>query len=172
LGIEKTTPTMSQQKLNFNEQGLLVPAEVIESDLDTIEKYLVTMFPKSKTRRLLFDNLVEFNQKLQNEVFPWYEQWINGSFVTLKEDPNDVDVVTFFDHEVYDLREHKLDIFMAKNYEQYGLDSYFVKVFPEGHPEFQEYRQYSRYWFEMFTNNKSNGDKGFLKVKFGRNIEK
>jgi hypothetical protein len=59
---------------------------------------------------------------------------------------------------------------MAKNYEKYGLDSYFVKVFPDGHPEFQDFKNHSRYWFEMFTNNISNGVKGFLKLNFGRNI--
>jgi hypothetical protein len=161
---------MSEQKLNFNEQGLLVPAEVIESDLDTIEKYLVTMFPKSKTRRLLFDNLVEFNQKLQSEVFPWYEQWVNGSFVTMKDDPMDVDVVTFIESDVFSFRTKQIDKISNDLFEKMRIDGYFVKVFPNGSSEYKKYLENYQYWQHLFIHNRGRGNKGFLKLIFENKI--
>ncbi len=158
---------MSEQKLNFNEQGLLVPDAAISADLDTIEKYFVANFPTSKTRQKLFENLVAFNHQLQNEVFPWYEQWINGSFVTMKEDPNDVDVVTLLDYQVYEARFYKLEKFFSFSLEEQGIDSYFVPVFPEDHELHRETVADLADWHRRFTRARSRDSKGYLTLTFG-----
>jgi len=51
---------------------------------------------------------------------------VDGSFVTLKENPKDIDVVTFLDWEVYELREKALERFWGYNLEDKGLDTYFA----------------------------------------------
>ena len=159
------------RKLNFNKQGLLVPDSAISTDLDTIEKYFVADFPKSKTRQKLFENLMIFNETLQNEVFPWYEQWINGSFVTRKQNPKDLDVVVFLDNKVYETREKKLMQMIADSFDKLRIDVYFVSVYPTSHPLFPITQINRNDWFEFFTTTKSENRKGFLKLNFERKIE-
>lgn len=77
-------------------------------DFETMERYFVTQIPNSTTRKRLFENLQNYIQQLQKEVFPWFEMWVDGSFMTLKENPKDIDVVTLLDYKVYEARFYKL----------------------------------------------------------------
>jgi len=80
---------MLNTTLNFDEFGNLTPYQAI----DTLEAYFVTAFPKSTTRKRLFENYLRYIYRFQDEVFPFFEQYINGSFVTKKENPKDIDLV-------------------------------------------------------------------------------
>ena len=112
---------MNPRKFDFNEQGLLVPAGAIPAALSDIKQHFVDEFPNSKTRVRLFSNLEKYVNQLQDEVFPWFEVWVDGSFVTKKEDPKDVDVVTLLDYQVYNLRKLKLEKFYSHSLEKKGL---------------------------------------------------
>lgn len=157
--------------LTFTESGLLTPATGIETSLEVIEQQFVTAFPDSASRKRLFENFQNYLTGFQNEIFPWFEMWVDGSFVTMKENPKDIDVVTFLDWEVYERRERKLERFLGYYLEAEGIDAYIVKVFPESHPEFGDYQDDMAYWNHIFVNNRGSAQKGFLKLKFGRNVE-
>ncbi|MEM6321984.1 MAG: hypothetical protein AAF960_30270 [Bacteroidota bacterium] len=43
-------------KLQFDENGYLLPYEPIEVEVATLENYFVTAFPKLTTRKRLFEN--------------------------------------------------------------------------------------------------------------------
>ena len=137
--------------LNFDEYGNLTPYKVIEVDLTTFEAYFVTAFPNSTTRKRLFENYLRYIYRFQDEVFPFFEQWINGSFVTQKENPKDIDMVTFLDYEVYEKRGNKvLDKFWSFSLEDEGIDSYLVRDYPEHHPNFVETSAYKEKWSRLY----------------------
>ncbi|MBI1226755.1 MAG: hypothetical protein GC192_16085 [Bacteroidetes bacterium] len=159
-----------ETKLTFNSHGLLTPQEAIPADLEMVKLNFVDAFPKSKTRARLYENLIQFNETLQKEVFPWYEMWVNGSFVTKKQNPKDVDVVVFLDAEVYKLREKKLDKILAYCFEKLRIDAYFVLVFPENHKFFTSTQLNRNDWFIFFTTLKSGSRKGFLQLIFENKI--
>jgi hypothetical protein len=139
--------------------------------LDTIKIYFVESFPKSKTRRNLFENFILFNETLQSEVFPWYEMWVNGSFATKKQNPKDVEVVVFLDAEVFRLKTKQIDRISNELFEKIGIDAYFVKVFPEGNQEFDRYVALKSYWERLFISNRGSAKKGFLKLTFTNKID-
>ena len=56
----------------------------------------VDAFPKSKTRRRLFMRWERHRAALVSLVRA-EAQWIDGTFVTSKEDPRDIDLVTIID---------------------------------------------------------------------------
>ena len=115
---------MLTTQLNFDEHGNLFPYESIEIDLATLETYFVTAFPKSRTRKRLFENYLRYIYRFQDEVFPFFEQYINGSFVTKKENPKDIDIVTFLDYQVYEKRgDAVLDKFWTFSLEDEGIDA-------------------------------------------------
>lgn len=95
-------------QLNFDEYGNLTPYKIMEIDLATFEAYFVTAFPKSKTRKRLFENYLRYIYRFQDKVFPFFEQWINGSFVTKKENPKDIDLITFLDYKIFEKRGDKV----------------------------------------------------------------
>lgn len=157
-----------ETKLRFNSHGLLTPAEAIPADLEVVKRHFVDAFPKSKTRVKLYENLIQFNETLQKEVYPWYEMWVDGSFVTKKHNPRDVDVVVFLDAEVYRLREKKFDAIVSFSFEILKIDAYFVIVYPEKHPSFPLTQISTNRWFDFLSTTRSENRKGFLKLDFGR----
>lgn len=86
---------MSNTRLipGFDSHGLL-PDGVYECDEAVFVEKFVGAFPASARRSMLFDGF----QLLRDEaevVVSSATQWVNGSFVTDKIDPDDIDVVTF-----------------------------------------------------------------------------
>ena len=155
----------------FTESGLLTPFSGIEISLELLEEHFVRAFPGSESRKRLFESFQRYLDRFQKEIFPWFEMWVDESFVTRKENPRDLDVVVFLDWEVYELRERVLERFWGFNFEDEGLDAYIVKVFPEGHPKFSDFQSYLAYWNYTFINNRGLEKKGFLKLSFGRNVD-
>jgi hypothetical protein len=84
--------------LKFDNQGYIVPADVVEIDLLIFKEYFVF----NDTRKELFESYLSFNEHLQNLFTDDYFQWVNGSFATQKIKPNDIDVVSFIPHTVFE----------------------------------------------------------------------
>ncbi len=162
---------MKHQTLTFDEHGYLTPQEGIETDIDTLKAYFVDAFPNSERRQWLFDNYLRYTYRFEDDVFPRFEQWINGSFVTQKENPKDIDIVTFVDYWVYEKRGDKvMDKFWTFSLEKERIDAYIVYVYPKEHELHQKYQSELNRWKERYSNTKSvNGisyPKGFLKILF------
>src|SRR5690242_7160692 len=68
---------------------------------EEIREVFVDGFPGSATRAPLFESFSLVRAAIMR-VVPIREQWIDGSFVTRKQDPVDIDLVTVFDGEQLD----------------------------------------------------------------------
>ena len=79
--------------LNFDKNGCLFHG-IYELSLDEVEETFVK--DKSQRRREIFDYYKYHITKIK-ETDCCLNHWINGSFVTLKENPNDIDTLTEFD---------------------------------------------------------------------------
>ncbi len=161
-------------ELNFDLRGLLKPYDIVEATLKDFENNFVFGFDESQTRYDLFWEFQKYNQDLQNLLQIPYFQWINGSFVTNKEHPNDIDIVTFIDFSQYHKQKQALENQFSKfGSRQYykGLDAYLVCVFPENHEFYQTYRSDYAYWYNLFGNPKYNRaqkrySKGFIQINY------
>ena len=158
---------MQQKKLIFDKQGYLQPYEPIEVDLATLKFNFVDAFPNSKRRRWLFNNYLRFLYRFQDNVFTFFEQWINGSFTTQEPNPKDIDVVTFLEYQVYEKRGDKvLDKFWKFSLEDQYLDSYIVKSYPKDHPNHSIFQSEQALWKDRYGTDRENLPKGFLKIVF------
>ncbi len=151
--------------LNFDNNGYLLPYEAIEVDLPTLEN----IFVFNKVRERLFINYLRWLESFKNRVTPNFMQFINGSFISQKEFPKDIDFVTFFDYQIYDKEERFLDKYWTFSLENEGLDSYLVKTYPVEHERYSSYINDINVWENRYS--KTTADemgnvfkKGFLKI--------
>ena len=151
--------------LNFDNNGYLLPYEAIEVDLSTLEN----VFVFNKERERLFIYYLRWLESFKNRVTPNFMQFINGSFISQKEFPKDIDFVTFFDYQIYDKEERFLDKYWSFSLENEGLDSYLVRNYPKEHEKFPDYIKDTNVWETRYS--KTTADemgnvfkKGFLKI--------
>lgn len=157
--------------LAFDTNGFLIPHTKIACNLETLEHIFVENFPKSETRRILFNNYLRYIHDFKSRITRNFTQWMNGSFISQKQNPNDIDLVTFLDYEIYDIQERFLDKFWTFSLEDKGLDAYLVKVYPERHERYNKMLEQKQEWIKLYTQtkpmqNKTRFSKGFLELKF------
>jgi hypothetical protein len=151
--------------LNFDNNGYLLPYQVIEVDLSTLEN----IFVFNKKRERLFINYLRWLGSFKNRVTPNFTQFINGSFISQKEFPKDIDFVTFFDYRIYEQEERFLDKYLTFSLENEGLDSYLVKTYPKEHERYSIYVNDVNIWENRYSKTEIDEagntlKKGFLKI--------
>ncbi|TAE18077.1 MAG: hypothetical protein EAZ95_05185 [Bacteroidetes bacterium] len=67
--------------------------------------------------------------------------------------------------------QQRLEEFWSYSLEKEGLDSYLLGVYPENHPNFEDYKLKMAEWTIIYQSAKINGLaernlKGFLEIKF------
>jgi len=160
-------------KFSFDIRGYLDPVGKNSTDLESFKENLVDGIDGSKTRQKLYEGYVSYNEALKALLGNQrYSQWIDGSFVSNKINPRDIDLVNLIDHELVDNFEQELKQFINKvGKETYGVDGYIVRIYPEGHPKYIRTQSDLVYWENWFSRSKINRrkqrfPKGFLELKF------
>ncbi|CAN5178406.1 hypothetical protein BH09BAC5_BH09BAC5_22230 [soil metagenome] len=156
--------------INFDSRGYLKPYEPISSNVKELKKYFVDEFD-SEIRLAHFHNYTRYSNDLKKLLggIP-LRQWINGSFVSKKTNPKDIDFVTFVDHTLIKKLNRKLDSYKADgSWEEYGVDAYIIEVYSENNPH-QKFTEFDmREWQELFCMTRRNRagqrfNKGFLEI--------
>lgn len=158
--------------LTFDHNGHLTPHQPIPSNLEELEACFVQPFMQSNTRNRLFVNFLRYLERFKRRVSRHFTVWMDGSFVTQKETPNDLDFVIFLDYRIYELQEGFLDQFWTFSLEAEGLDAYLVKNYPASHPDYEAITvSQTREWLYLYGNTAKNEEgisypKGFVELIF------
>jgi hypothetical protein len=134
-----------------------------------IEAAFVTAFPQSNTRPHVFAGYKSHAADLQALV-NHYHQFINGSFVTNKDDPSDVDTVVFIDGDMVDALppadQAKLLALLSgpATKASHMCDAYFCPIYPVGHPAHDAVRVKRKYWMGEFGFDRADNPKGIVTV--------
>jgi hypothetical protein len=158
--------------LQFDNQGFLIPDNAISSTLQELEQVFVKDMPTGY-RKQHFDSYLNYSKELKKlcgdiELI----QWIDGSFITKKEDPNDIDLVTFLDSDSTKSIHHLLENFkepLSKTV--YGVDAYILYTYSRDDKRYFFQQSDRAYWIDRFTKTKANKrgqkfKKGFLETTF------
>jgi hypothetical protein len=86
--------------IQYDSRGYLKPYDKIPISIENIGDHFVRPFTSSSTRMLLLEQFISFTSDLSKAVNGPLRVWIDGSFVTLKQNPNDIDLVVFIENEV------------------------------------------------------------------------
>ncbi len=159
-------------ELHFDSNDNLTPYSKITTDLATFEKVFVADFENSTTRKILFDNYLRYLEAFSKKITPNFTQWINGSFVTLKENPKDIDFVTFISAELYRKNINIIDNFLSFSLEKQKLDAYILEIFPREHERYLSYTIMNlEKWDSRFSYSKENESKiifpkGYIEINY------
>jgi len=135
--------------------------EVSFGDLrEVLLESLVTPFGNSLRRELLLNRLLVLFTAVSN-VHIFTEAWIDGSFVAEKEEPDDIDIVLWYDtapaispRELRIYRElHDNGLMMSR----YRCDVYLAA---NGNDKLR------RYWENWFGHDRTGHPKGIIRVVF------
>ena len=157
--------------LKFDSKGHLKPYEPIVCDVKDLKIHFVDAFT-SVTRSINYTKYVKYSDDLK-ALLGGVEitQWINGSFVTKKINPKDIDFINFIDHDLIQKFGEKLHPFRPENsWDIYGVDAYILEVYPSDSKDFVKFTQSDRaYWYSQFDKTRRNRNgirhpKGFLEI--------
>lgn len=152
----------------FNQHGYLEPG-LHAIDRQELESSFVNGFPHSTTRKDIFKGYCGHFEKL-NELVDEFEQFVDGSFASNKNDPGDIDMVVFIDAQTVDSLPHDQQIALAAlvagkdTREEFFCDAYFCLVYPDGHPSADHARTQRKYWMGEFGYDRKDTPKGILHI--------
>ena len=98
------------------------------------------------------------------------EIWIDGSFVTEKIDPKDVDIVLCIQHDQYrKMPPKQRDVVRWYTTQDllgsYGCDNYYFVEYSAGHPDFDKGQIVRNYWLDTFGEDRDGFKKGIAAIK-------
>lgn len=160
-------------ELGFDIRGNLQPYQKNKTSLEKVEELFVINFPKSETRIDIFKNFEQYLTDFQAEISNNFEVWINGSFVSNKLNPKDIDFVILLDYISINQKKELLEKkFLNKSStETYNLDAYVVNIYPKEHKNYSFTVSDLLYWEHFFTKTRLNRakkrfSKGFITLSF------
>lgn len=158
--------------LQFDSKGNLKPYQPIRCTLNEFKKHFVAGID-SDTRKVNFEKYILYSDDLK-ALLGGVEmrQWVNGSFVTKKKNPGDIDLITFLDSAGIKKLGNKLVDFRASgSWTAYGVDAYLLENHPEGSKNFRFTEADMAYWQNLFSKTRTNRrgnkyPKGFLEIMY------
>lgn len=141
--------------IKFNEFGLLTPAEKNQSDPTEFEHEFVKNIYNDR-RAYLYTCYLNYSSALKTVCGDIeLHQWINGSFVTKRKMPGDIDLVTFIDTRIIAARSTQLaDFKFSASLSRFNVDAYIIEVFSAGHVNAFFTESDKTYWYDLFTKTK------------------
>lgn len=157
----------------FDIRGHLKPYGKITLTLEQFKDYFVDSFGFSKTRTNIFQNYLNYLADFQQEVTPNFVQWIDGSFVSKKVNPRDIDMVTLVDHQIVENKDSLLkQKFLNNSFNKsHDLDVYLLTLYPPNHERYSWTKSDLLYWKNWFTKSKMvrgkrRFPKGYIEIMF------
>jgi hypothetical protein len=137
--------------------------------VDEVERVLVDDLA-SPMRRRIFDQWIELLGAIA-DIVPMLAHWMDGSFVTAKEAPDDIDVLTHVDGLAFDglddTKQGRCNALASgdRNDALPQCDSWLVTAYPEGHEAHGDYVTLADAWHSVFSGEADGKPKGYLELE-------
>ncbi len=137
--------------------------------LNDLRRICVNDFPLSTTRHVIMDGFLKLLNRIKSIGIEG-ELWIDGSFLTDKIDPRDLDFVLSVSAEHYDNSSEEMrsildEITKDDLKPNYACDCYLKTEWPKGHPLYGEGQRLRRYWINLFGHARGGDEKGIAVIR-------
>lgn len=152
----------------FDANGNLPPG-FHDWSLDEIKEKLVDRFSPSSNRNGLFTGYLHLRTDMLSMSLE-FEQWLDGSFCTQKENPGDIDMLSLIPIDKLQKLNPAEQAFLMSCVDgpgskpKYCCDSYYLPTdVPTSDPQYEYYRQLYKYWYGEFGIDRMNRPKGIVR---------
>jgi hypothetical protein len=155
----------------FNSRGFIMPYQRVNSSVEEIRTIFVEPFPQSNTRQEIFEHYLDYLNEFKALITPHFTHWLDGSFMSKKLNPNDLDFVSFIDYRIYEQKEEEIFRIVEK-YGYLKLDNYVSQIYPSDHPRFEDMNHFKQYWTDLFSSSRRDPEtnlqdpRGFIEINF------
>lgn len=137
--------------------------------VDELRAMCIDPFSLSTSRKPIFQNLVDVLRQFADSDIVG-DLWIDGSFVTTKFNPGDVDLVLCVSADLYDNCSVKqrsiLEWFESESlHVDYRCDGYILVEWPREHPNYEVGLVAREYWTDFFGHTRDGYKKGIAVVR-------
>ena len=166
--------------------SFLLPEGMHVCTLSEVEEAMVKPFATSQTRRRIFDGVSRYLADCQIHGVSG-RIWLDGSFVTGKNNPGDVDVVSLVSNDLIHRLNSSNQIFALQNLNageatkpRYDVHSFAVVSVPSSHAAYLTQARKVAKWINFFRQTKEfvtakgglmQRPKGILQLDFGERSE-
>src|SRR5271157_5156363 len=140
---------------DFNGDGYL-PEGIYPCGEQGLYFHFIESSSESTTRQMIFDGFTRWRTDIR-PLIEAIRQWVDGSFITDKVDPRDIDVVSFCDTDFYNALSKETQVEVDRLLDgqrstvpDYSTHSALILSAPPGHPEHQDsevFCNHHRKWF-------------------------
>jgi len=158
---------MSKVLPEFNDYGYLPESENLY--YPQIEEFIERFVEVdgSRKRKPIFNKYQLYCERFKSILV---KLWVDGSYITSKLNPSDIDLTVHFDAIKFDdlriievmERVHFMDRTYIKR--QYECDTLPVPVYPEDHPYYPITKAQSAHWRKWFTKDREGILKGLIEI--------
>lgn len=150
--------------MQFDANGNL-NAGIHDYEIDRFFEDFVNGFPTSQTRAIIFDSLISALRIMHSTCCP-NELWIDGSYATQKVNPNDVDIVAFFDYDIIENHSDGMNQIRAISLIDFYI-SHSISDKNRGHfsvGDFATITNQRNYWRGQFGFDRDDQPKGIIRL--------
>ena len=160
-------------QIEFDARGNSYPPRLIEMSYVDFEQHFVQNMQASETRQRLCANFNDFIHNFQEKISPVFKIWVDGSFISTKLNPRDIDAVFQLDYKICERQQSVLDSVWFTKAQKFrlGLDLYYSIEYPKTHKRHFISHLNHLYWTDVYghtrkDNEENNYKKGFIELKF------
>jgi len=136
-----------------SEYPTLLPLGWHQKSMAELRELCVDRFPLSNTRDMIMQGLEQIVDTLRSHSIVG-DLWVNGSFVTEKINPNDVDVVLFVEGAFWEnatpQQQQIIDWLNNDLKDSHHCDSYTSIKWPESSPQYSYGEYWRAYWIKQW----------------------
>jgi hypothetical protein len=154
---------------SFNQRGFVKPYKKVESSVDELKHFFVEQYPESRTRQQIIDTYFTYVSEFKAIITPNFIHWLDGSFISKKTNPNDLDFACFVDYNIFKAKKSRIEA-LTKEFSPARLDIYVRPFYPAGHVLNLVTLEDMAYWHELFTHSRQDpltglqAPKGFIEI--------
>lgn len=145
----------------FNEEGLL-EAGIHDYLINDFKNNFIYYFNTSQTRDTIYNNTIKWLKLISERITMPIEVWFDGSYVTDKINPHDLDIVLFFDRGTFTMEMYKEFTVLQAECKKYKCDAYMC--FTNNNYANSQDINNRNYWRGQFGFDRLDRPKGIIKI--------
>lgn len=144
--------------------------------MENFKRIYVGTFKENSKRAELFRHYEKYLKEMSALMTNNFYQWIDGSYVSNKENPGDIDVLSVLHYQDYESNQKILNenfsSFASRT--KYKVDGYVMAEYPIKHKKHIFTKSDLAYWQSLFGSTKMNRakkqhPKGFIQINIIKN---